>query len=159
MHLSYRNIATALAVLTLVSANVPAQQLPPTSRTVFKCSVAGKVVYSDSPCLGAQRVEIEPTRGLNMSSGREQIGADVRRELQRESFADALRPITGMNAKQFETHGRRMKLKPEAQRECQHLDSRMPAAENEEKHAKQPVLGDIQEQLFLLRKRFRELGC
>ena len=117
------------------------------------------MVYSDSPCLGAQKIEIEPTRGLNRSSGREQIGADVRRELQREMFSDAVRPITGMDAKQFETQGRRMKLTPEAQRACLHLDSQISAAERKEKLAKQPLLTEIQEQLFHKRKRFREFGC
>ena len=159
VRLSHRNLVAALAALTLVSTQVCAQQLPPPSRTVFKCDVAGKTVYSDSPCLGAQKINIEPTRGLNKSSGRELIGADVRRELQREMFTDAVRPITGMDAKQFETRGRRMKLTPEAQRECQHLDSQISVAEKEETLAKQPLLADIQEQLFRKRNRFRELGC
>ena len=44
-------------------------KLPPTSRTVYKCQEGAKTVYSDEPCLGAQRINVEPTRGLDKSSG------------------------------------------------------------------------------------------
>jgi len=46
-------------------------KLPEPTRTVFKCEEAGKVTYSDAPCLGAQKVDVQPTRGLNKSSGTE----------------------------------------------------------------------------------------
>jgi hypothetical protein len=57
-----------------------AQKLPPVSRTVFKCQVVGKVVYTDAPCLGAQQIDVEPTRGLNQTSGQKRIGTDVMHE-------------------------------------------------------------------------------
>lgn len=60
--------------------------------------VPEKMVYSDSPCLGAQKIDVEGTRGLSKSSGCEQVGNDVRREQHRETFADAIRPLTGMDA-------------------------------------------------------------
>ena len=77
-----------------------AQKLPPPSRTVFKCEVGSKVVYSDSPCLGAQRIEVEPTRGLNKSTGTEEVGKDVRQELQNEQIAEALKPVFGETAQE-----------------------------------------------------------
>lgn len=145
--------------LALTQAQVLAQKLPPTSRTVFKCEVDGKTIYSDAPCLGAQKIDVEPTRGLNKSTGRERAGADVQRERRREIQAEALRPLTGMNAKQLDTYGRRMKLTPDAQRECRRLDSGIAASEKAEKGATGQAAGDVQSQLLDQRRRFRELGC
>ena len=136
-----------------------AQKLLPPSRTVYKCNVAGKIVYSDSPCLGAEKIEIEPTRGLSNSSGHEQLGADVRRERQREDFAEAIKPLTGLNAKQLDVQGRRMKLSSNAQQECRALDKSTAASELDEKRASKQELLSIQAHLLSLRKRYRELGC
>ena len=152
-------VSVMLGALVFVTGHAFAQRLPPPSRTVFKCEVAGKTVYSDSPCLGAKKVDVEPTRGVSKLSGRERIGPDVRREQYHETMADALRPLTGMDAKQLDTYGRRMKLIPDDQQECRQLDLRMPAAENEEKLAKGRALQDVQASLFHMRRRFREVGC
>lgn len=152
-------LALSCCLWLLGSAFALAQSLPPPSRTVFKCRKDGKVVYSDSPCVGAEKLEVEPTRGLNQASGMERIGSDVRRELQREGIANAVRPITGMDAKQFEIAGRRMHLTAEAQRECGGLDKNIPAVEFEEKHATTDDLPRVQQRLFILRKRYRELRC
>lgn len=136
-----------------------AQKLPPASRTVFKCQEAGKTVYSDSPCLGAKLIDVEPTRGLNKSSGRVQIGADVQREQGREAVAEILRPLTGLDAKQLAVQGRRNKLSLEDQKECRRLDGDMSAAQQDEKNATQSDLKDVQMKLYQLRKRFQKLGC
>lgn len=152
-------LTAATAALALASTQGHTQKLPPTSRAVFKCEAAGKTVYSDSPCLGAQKVDIEPTRGLNKTSGSELIGNDVRREQQREMLANAVRPITGMDAKQLDVQGRRMKLTSDAQRECRSLDAEIPAAEKREKLAKQQAVADVLAQLLRMRRRFVELGC
>jgi len=142
-------------------------QLPAPSRTAFKCEVDGKVSYSDSPCLGAKKVDLEPTRGLNSSvSGKSPLsasppfGADVQRERRREAMAEAIKPITGLDAKQLEIQGQRMKqLSPEARQACARLDRAIPAAEAAEASASKAELPTIQEQLLQLRKRFRELRC
>ena len=152
-------VLIATAALAFASTQADAQTLPPTSRSVFKCEVAGKVVYSDAPCLGAQKIDVEPTRGLSKTSGREQVGNDVRREQHREMFADAIRPLTGMDAKQLDVQGRRMQLTPDAQRDCRRLDAEIPVAEKQEKFAKQQALADVQAQLFRMRRSFREQGC
>jgi hypothetical protein len=159
MHFPHLILAAVMAVFSFVAIPAHAQKLPPTSRSVFKCEVAGKTVYSDAPCLGAQKIDVEPTRGLSKSSGRELVGSDVRREQNREIFADAIRPITGMDSKQLDAEGRRMKLNPDAQRECRRLDTEIPAAEQEEKRSKQPALADVQTRLFQMRRSFREQGC
>ncbi|MBB1073452.1 hypothetical protein HUU62_03390 [Rhodoferax sp. 4810] len=143
----------------MVSAFGHAQSLPPVSRTVFKCQVAGKTVYSDAPCLGAKQINVEPTRGLDQTSGRRQMGADVMHERGREAFAEALRPITGMDAKQLAVQGRRNKLSSESQQECRRLDGEISTAQKDEKAAAGPDLKDVQAKLFQKRSRFRELGC
>jgi len=145
--------------LALMTTTGYAQKLPATTRTVFKCQVGGKAVYSDTPCLGAEQINVEPTRGLSKSSGRELIGSDVRREQNREMFVEAVRPATGLDSKQFDTFGRRMKLSSESQQECRRLDSEIPITEKAVKDAKQPELGVLEERLFQLRTRFRTLGC
>lgn len=149
----------ALQALALTCA-AAAQSLPPPSRTVYQCIESGRVQYSDAPCLGARKIEVEPTRGLNKSSGQERIGADVRREHFREGLADALRPLTGMDAKQLDRAGRRMKLSPDAQALCRRLDRDLPLAEQAERGAPDAAGRQrAQEQVYALRRAFRSTGC
>ena len=134
--------------------------LPPPSRTVYKCEDGKKVYYSDSPCLGATKVDVTPTRGLNKSTGRELLGADVRREQTHEQFAEAFKPVTGMNAQQLDKFGRRLQLTAEAQRRCQELDRLLPQAEQAERSALDPTQTKFaQANLFTLRKQYRDLRC
>lgn len=148
----------ALILCTHVAAN--AQSLPPPSRTVYKCEDNGKTYYSDSPCLGAQRIDVEPTRGLNKTSGRERVGHDVQRERNREAFAEMTRPLTGMDARQLDHAGRRMRLGPEQQRACRQLDSLLPAAEHAERSAANAAQRhSAQLEVFKLRKAYRDGGC
>lgn len=72
--------------------------------------------------LGAEKLEVEPTRGVNRTTGKERTGKDVQRELQRETMAEPIRPLTGLDAEQLENAGRRMKLSADVQRECRALD-------------------------------------
>lgn len=81
----------------------------------------GKVVYTDDPCIGAKRVDVEPTRGLNKSSGKELTGQDVSRERQREQLAEAVKPLTGLTPQQFEIKRSRVYLAPEVKAECTRL--------------------------------------
>lgn len=152
---------TLLLLTAALSTTVAmGQGLPTATRTVYKCEDGGKVHYSDTPCLGARKLEVEPTRGLNKSSGRELHGQDVNRERLREAFADGVKPVTGMDARQLDRAGRRMRLNPEAQRQCQVLDAQLPAAEAAEKSAKAGgELKSVQQRLFDLRTAYRKLGC
>lgn len=151
--------ASVGAIFMAASNECAAQSLPQPSRTVFKCEVAGKVVYSDSPCLGAVKVDVEPTRGADKSTGQPRVGADVQRERQREALAEGIRPVTGMNAKQFEVATRRMKLGSEAQAECRKLDGEIPAAEADESRAMGSDRQVAQARLLKLRQQFRDLRC
>ncbi|APW48665.1 hypothetical protein [Rhodoferax antarcticus] len=154
-----RRLFFVVVCSTLVMSLGHAQKLPPVSRTVFKCEVAGKIIYSDSPCLGAQQIDVEPTRGMDQTSGRRKIGSDVMHEQFREAMAEGLRPLTGMDTKQLAKQGRRNQLSTDAQQECRRLDAEILTAQQDEKTATQPDLRDVQMKLFQKRKRFKELGC
>jgi len=157
--LAHTFVVAIACVFAFASLPALSEKLAPVSRDVFKCVVAGKTIYTDSPCLGAQKVDVEPTRGLNKSSGREQIGNDVRREQSRELIAGAVRPITGMDAKQLDVQGRRMKLSADSQRECRLLDVDIPNIEKEERSVRGAALADVQARLLRVRQRFKEQGC
>ena len=153
--------ATAIgAFCSLVMCTVAlAQSLPPPSRTVFKCDVAGRVVYSESPCLGAKTVDVEPTRGADKITGKRLSGPDVQRERTREQFAEGLRPLTGMSSKQLDTAGRRQKLTASGQAQCGRLDTQIPAAEADEARATGTSRDEVQGRLLKLRQQFRDLRC
>ena len=136
-----------------------AQQLPPPSRTMYKCTDNKVVSYSDKPCLGAERLVVVPTRGVNKLSGKERIGRDVRAEHHREQFAEALRPISGMNAAQLEVFSRRIRLSSAAQSECRQLDPVLLHTEALEAAADKAGKPAVQRNLFVLRSRYVALGC
>lgn len=155
------NKCLILAIVAgFASAVAYAQGLPPPSRDVFRCEHNGQVSYSDQPCLAAKKVDVEPTRGLNKSTGKERVGADVQRERFNEGVAEALRPITGgKDAKQMSTDARRFKLPLDAQRECRRLDQTIPDAEQREASAADETRLPIQRALLAQRQRFIALGC
>lgn len=135
------------------------QSLPTPTRTIYKCKINGKLAYSDEPCLGAERLEVEPTRGVNKLSGKERVGADVRHELWRENFAGALHPITGMDARQLDARARRQKLDGQAQGECARMDRLLYRTEEMERTAGPNDKPEVQRDLLVMRKRFRDLRC
>ena len=154
--------AACLAVALLVEARAAVAQsttLPQPSRTVYKCTVAGKVVYTDDPCVGAQLVNVEPTRGMNKSSGKELTGTDVRRERQNEVFAEAIKPITGKTPQQLDVQRKRFYLSAQAKAECAALDRDVAQTEVRESAVPVEQNAPIQRELFALRKRHRELRC
>lgn len=152
-------VAIFMAALTIAASSVAAQSLPPTSRTVYRCEDGNKVLYSDAPCLGAKKIDVEPTRGLNKSTGREQIGQDVRREKHNEQMAEALRPIFNETPEQRATRHKRFKLEPSAKAECARLDAEMPRLEVKERSATGEPLGTVQRDLLASRTRFHQLRC
>lgn len=149
----------ALLLVAVTFAEAQSSTLPKPSRTVYKCVVAGKVAYSDDPCVGALLVNVEPTRGMNKSTGRELTGADVRREKQNEVFAEAVKPITGKTPKQMEVQRKRVFYSAQAQAECADLDRDIAQTEAREKVPPVEAKTPVQRELFALRKRHRELRC
>lgn len=144
--------------LCVVCAPAVAQKVPAPSREVFRCEVGGKVTYSDAPCLGAKKVDVEPTRGMT-STGKERAGADVQQERLNEAMAEAIRPLTGKDAKQLRTDAKRRRLSASAQRECGALDASIPDAERRELQAGVEARPMIQRELLGARQRFIQLGC
>jgi hypothetical protein len=150
---------SAIATLIVVASSVAAQSLPPTSRTVYKCEDGKKVHYSDSPCLGAKKLDVEPTRGLNKFTGREQVGQDVQREKNNELMAEALRPILNETPEQRAMRHKRFKLEPSAKAECARLDAQIPMLEAKEPLATSETLATVQRDLLESRTRFQRLRC
>jgi hypothetical protein len=149
-----------LLVGLLVVANFDASSQPISapSRTVFKCEKDGHVLYSDEPCPAAQRLQIEPTRGLT-STGKEGQGADVRNERFQEQVGAALKPLTGKSQEQYEVSRKRVYLEPKVAQECSVLDGSIPQLEAKERVSKGSELTKVQADLLVQRKRFRELRC
>lgn len=163
MHIkpSLLNSILVPALLVVICQQVSAQSstLSKPARTVYKCNINGKVAYSDDPCVGAQRIDVEPTRGLNKTTGSEVTGKDVSLEKQREQFADVVKPLTGLTPKQLEVQTRRYNLSPENNAECNKLDVSIAENEAQERTAQANAKPPIQHSLFVQRKRFRELKC
>lgn len=109
--------------------------------------------------MGAQLVDVEPTKGLNKSTGKELTGADVAREKRNELLADAVKPLTGLSPQQMEVRTRRIKLPGEAQAECGKLDRTIAQSEADERTSSGDAKTDIQRRLFEMRKRSRDLRC
>jgi hypothetical protein len=149
----------SIGMLVLMINVVNAQSLPAPTRNVYKCEVGGKITYSDDPCEGAKRLQVEPSRGLNKSTGRELLGKDVAEERRREQLAEAVKPLTGMTVEQFGAETRRTNLSSAAKRECALLDRDLPALERRESLATGESKDEVQRKLFDMRKRFRELRC
>jgi hypothetical protein len=156
-----RPLLFSLAVSAVLAQHAVAhgQTLPPASRTVYKCEVNGKVVYSDSPCLGARRVDVTPTRGLDRSTGQARTGSDVRDERLNEQMAEALRPLLNETPEERALRHRRSKLSPEARAQCRSLDARIRDLEDEERAASRENLETVQRGLFTARTEHREFGC
>lgn len=152
--------ATPAAGLLLTASMALAQSLPPPTRTVYKCQEGGRTYYADAPCLGAKRIDVTPTRGLDKSSGQQRQGADVQRERLREQYAEAFRPVTGLDAGQIEQIAKRSKLTPEAQQACRQLDAALPPAEQAEHQATTTAERQAaQRRLFQLRQQFHSWKC
>lgn len=152
-------LLSLVPMLASAPASVGAQALPAPGRVIYKCIVGGKIAYTDEPCLGAQRLDIEPSRGLDKFSGKQMTGADVRTELHREMFGEALRPLTGLDGKAYATEVRRYKLNGYAKAECRSLDNHLPGIEAIERTASKEVRPAIQHELLVMRQRYKTLGC
>jgi hypothetical protein len=151
--------AVLLAVF-LTCTMAPAQsQLPAPSRTIYKCQVKGTVSYSDEPCAGAQRLDVTPSRGINRLSVSSRTGKDIASEIHTEQMAAAFRPLSGMNASEYATAGRRGSLTPTVQRECRQLEPGILGLEQAEHFANPGTIKAIQQDLLTLRKRYKTLAC
>lgn len=143
---------TVLSAACLASAVAQAQ-------SVYRCETNGQVAYSHEPCVGARVVDTTPTQGLDKSTGVSRKGRDVRREELSRAFNEAVRPITGRSHEEAKLLERRFKLSVSAQAECKLLDMRLPHQEQAVRTSTPAAKTEADVQLFLSRRRFRELGC
>lgn len=134
-------------------------QLPAPDRIIYKCQGKGTVSYSDEPCVGAERLDVVPTRGADRLSGSRRIGADVANEIRAEQFAHALKPLTGMTPSQFATASRRQYMDASSQSECRQLEAAILTIEQLERRSRAAVTESVRQDLFLLRKRYKKLAC
>ena len=151
----------AIITILLIAINNPAksQNLPPPSRTIYKCETGGKIVYSDAPCVGAKKIDAEPTKGANKITGKERIGKDVMIENYNEIFAKITNSVTGQSPESFERQRKRIYLSPQDKMNCAKLDIFIPYLEKEEMNAKKENLRNIQESLYNQRLAYRNLRC
>lgn len=143
----------------LPSQTATSQTLPKPSRTVFKCEVNGKITYSDEPCLGAKKLKIEPTRGMSPSTAISPAGNDVARENWRESISNAVKPITGLNSKEYSKSANRHGLSSQDLQECRSLDRLIENTEATERTASSSTKPAVQQTLLEQRQRYRTLRC
>ena len=129
------------------------------AQSVYRCETNGRVGYSHEPCVGAKVVDTTPTQGLDKSTGVSRKGRDVQREELNRKLNEAMRPLTGRSHEQTKVFERRIKLPATAQVECKLLDVRLPDQERSVLTSTQAARAEEEVQLFLSRKRFRELGC
>ncbi|MCD2515798.1 hypothetical protein LQ564_05655 [Massilia sp. G4R7] len=64
-----------------------------------------------------------------------------------------------MTASEFATASRRQRLNAEAQRDCRILESAILESEQAEQRMRAAMIESVQQDLLILRKRYRRLGC
>ena len=150
-----RHLHWSFALLGLLSFSFSAQAQKP----VYRCETAGKVSYSDSPCVGAKEIDATPTQGMDKMTGASRKGADVRRDEHNALMADALKPLTGMSTEQYRVHKHRFKLSPKDKAECSRLDTALPKLKQHAATApsSERALADVE--LYKARKYFNDLNC
>ena len=128
-------------------------------KPVYRCETAGKVSYSDAPCIGAKEIDATPTQGMDKMTGTSRKGADVRRHEHDGAMADALKPLTGMTPEQYRVYKHRFKLSPADKAECARLDASLPGLKQRAVAApsSEKVLADVE--LYKARKNFNDLNC
>lgn len=151
--MKFKHLAALTVVLVQFSSPGVAQ--------VYRCEADGKVRYSDEPCIGAKRVDVRPTRGLDKLSGKSLKGADVRAEEFNKYVAVVWRPLLRETPDQRATRHRRARnyLTPEETAECYLTDSHIGRLEAEEKAAVGNGLKQVQQELLKARQRHRKLRC
>jgi len=143
----------ALLALACCAAHVHAQ------KPVYRCETAGRVSYSDAPCVGAKEIDATPTQGIDKMTGKSRKGQDVQRAERNAAFAEAFQPLTGMNADEYRVYQRRFKLSPADKLECARLDNHLPGLKKSVQTAAANDLAQAEVDLYKARKRFHDLNC
>ena len=145
----------SFALLGLLSFGFHAHAQKP----VYRCETAGKVSYSDEPCVGAKEIDATPTQGMDKMTGASRKGADVRRDEHNAVMADALKPLTGMSADQYRVYKHRFKLSPKDKAECARLDTNLPELKQRAATALSSEKALAEVELYKARKQLNDLNC
>lgn len=140
-----------LALTAFTSAAASAQ--------VYKCNVTGTVTYTDEPCLGAQRVDVTPTQGVDKLTGTSRKGADVRAAEYNRRMAEALKSVFGETPEQRATRHKRGRLTPTEQGTCYDLDRILHRLERQERETANAAHQRTQAELLEKRSQYRQIGC
>ncbi len=154
-HASLGQSTRSQLLLALVCCAAPAFAQKP----VYRCETAGRVSYSDAPCVGAKEIDATPTQGMDKMTGKSRKGQDVQRAERNAAFAEAFQPLTGMNADEYRVYQRRFKLSPADKLECARLDNRLPGLKQAAQTAAANDLAQAEVDLYKARKRFHDLNC
>jgi hypothetical protein len=121
------------------------------SQPTYKCVTAGKVAYSDEPCIGATVVDTTPTQGLDKITGTSKKGADVQKIEFNKAMAEALKPVFNETPDQRSQRHKRSKLLEIDKLECARLEGEIQGKR----------VMDTREQvaLYQARKRYKDLKC
>lgn len=127
---------------------------------IYKCTAAnGKVLYSNEPCVGAERIDATASRGFNKSSGQIMKGNSVQKE-EADQMIERSAQITLGREWKLEKARKRQFLRFDDKAKCEKLDYDIERLESLEKvHKGKPELRDVQMELFQKRKAFREIDC
>lgn len=127
---------------------------------VYKCTSGnGKVLYSNEPCVGAERIDATASRGFNKSTGVVLKGTDVQNEEHKELMERFVQSVAGKQWR-MDTAKKRQFLRVDDKAKCEMLDYQIERLEKQEKASKgKPELRDVQIELFQKRKAFREIDC
>lgn len=150
-----RRFRWLFALLGLLSFSFHAHAQKP----VYRCEAAGKVSYSDAPCVGAREIDATPTQGIDKMTGASRKGADVRRDEHNAVMANALKPLTGMSADQYRAHKHRFKFSPGDKEECARLDTQLPELKQRAATALSSEKANADVVLYKARKQFNDLNC
>ena len=145
-----------LPAFVLLLACAAANAAPP----VYRCETAGRVNYSDSPCVGGAVVDIAPTQGMDRMSGASRKGHDVQRTERNKGFDEVIRPLSGKTHDEMNTLRRRVKLPARDQAVCSQLDEQLAdleAATKQPTASTHRARADVD--LYLARKRYFDLKC
>jgi hypothetical protein len=121
------------------------------SQPVYKCVTAGKVAYSDEPCVGATVVDTTPTQGLDKITGTSKKGADVQKIELNKAMAEALKPVFNETPDQRSQRHKRSKLLENDKLECGRLEGEI--------QGKRAMDTRQQVALYQARKRYNDLKC
>jgi hypothetical protein len=138
-----------MLVVTLASAAQP----------VYRCETAGKVSYSDSPCVGAQVIDATPNEGVDKMSGKSRKSSALQRTELNRAMDDALKPLTGKSRDEMDVLRHRVRLSSQEQMECARLDRQLPSLESDTQTRDTKTKAEADVRLYQTRKRYFDLKC